>query len=59
MHFNGARLFFIAIFLHIGRGVYFKRYRIKIVWVRGRVILILVMGVAFLGYVLPWGQMRY
>ena len=59
LHFNGARLFFVMIYLHVGRGLYFKRYANEKVWIRGRVILIILMGIAFLGYVLPWGQMRY
>lgn len=58
-HANGARLLFLLLFLHIGRGVYFGRYRYIAVWVIGLLMLFVYIGRAFLGYVLPWGQMRY
>ena len=58
-HANGARLLFLLLFLHIGRGVYFGRYRYIAVWVIGLLMLFVYIGRAFLGYVLPWGQIRY
>lgn len=58
-HANGASLLFLLLFLHIGRGVYFGRYRYIGVWIIGLLILFVYMGSAFLGYVLPWGQMSY
>jgi len=60
VHANGARLFFFFIFLHIGRGLYYQRYFTQPkVWLRGVTILLIRIGTAFLGYVLPWGQMRF
>uniref|UniRef100_A0AAU6QDU8 Cytochrome b n=1 Tax=Typhlodromus pineus TaxID=3061201 RepID=A0AAU6QDU8_9ACAR len=60
IHSNGASLFFILIYLHIGRGLYFKSfYLLKMVWVSGVVILLLLFMTAFIGYVLPWGQMSF
>jgi len=50
---------FLLLFLHIGRGVYFGRYRYIAVWVIGLLMLFVYIGRAFLGYVLPWGQIRY
>jgi len=58
-HANGARIFFICIYLHIRRGIYFSSYRQGPVWIRGVTILFLLMATAFLGYVLPWGQMSF
>ena len=59
VHANGARLFFFFIFLHIGRGLYYQRYFTQPkVWLRGVTLLLIRMGTAFLGYVLPWGQIR-
>lgn len=59
LHANGARIFFIAIYLHISRGFYFGSYTQKFVWTRGVTILFLLMATAFLGYVLPWGQISF
>jgi len=59
IHSNGARLFFVVIFLHIGRGVYFIRYSNKKVWLRGIILLLSLIGTRFLGYVLPWGQISF
>ena len=56
-HTNGASLFFIFVYIHIARGLYFKSYRKKVLWCSGLVIFLLMMASAFLGYVLPWGQM--
>nr|YP_004021573.1 cytochrome b [Leiopelma archeyi]ADG85501.1 cytochrome b [Leiopelma archeyi] len=59
MHANGASLFFICIYLHIGRGMYYGSYLFKETWNIGVVLLFLVMATAFVGYVLPWGQMSF
>nr|YP_010222678.1 cytochrome b [Urolabida histrionica]UCC46141.1 cytochrome b [Urolabida histrionica] len=56
-HANGASLFFICLYMHIGRGLYYGSYKLKMTWMVGVLLLLLIMGVAFLGYVLPWGQM--
>nr|AGO28113.1 cytochrome b [Ectrychotes andreae] len=57
LHANGASLFFICIYLHIGRGIYYSSYKLIETWSIGVIILLLTMATAFLGYVLPWGQM--
>nr|AAX39836.1 cytochrome b [Tigriopus japonicus] len=59
LHANGASFFFIGLYFHIGRGLYYGSYRHAKVWSVGVVILLLVMASAFLGYVLPWGQMSF
>nr|AGZ19019.1 cytochrome b [Idiocranium cf. russeli BMNH 2008.409] len=59
IHANGASLFFICIYLHIGRGIYYGSYLFKETWNIGVVLLLLVMATAFVGYVLPWGQMSF
>nr|AIE42904.1 cytochrome b [Poecilia velifera] len=59
MHANGASLFFICIYLHIGRGLYYGSYLYKETWNIGVILLLLVMMTAFVGYVLPWGQMSF
>nr|UOX27447.1 cytochrome b [Haematopinus apri] len=59
VHANGASFFFIAIYIHIGRGLYYGSYQMVGVWLVGVVLLFLLMATAFLGYVLPWGQMSY
>nr|AGR92621.1 cytochrome b [Economidichthys pygmaeus] len=59
MHANGASLFFICIYLHLGRGLYYGSYLYKETWNIGVVLLLLVMMTAFVGYVLPWGQMSF
>nr|AWH62908.1 cytochrome b [Hydrotaea leucostoma] len=59
MHANGASFFFICIYLHIGRGIYYGSYLYTQTWLIGVIILFLVMGTAFMGYVLPWGQMSF
>ncbi len=60
-HSNGASFFFIVIYIHILRGIYYGSYLKPrlFVWFSGVIIYILMMGTAFLGYVLPWGQMSY
>nr|ANJ70575.1 cytochrome b [Nebria brevicollis] len=59
LHANGASFFFLCIYLHIGRGMYYGSYKFKATWLIGVIILFLVMGTAFMGYVLPWGQMSF
>nr|QNP10121.1 cytochrome b [Ochthebius colveranus] len=59
LHANGASFFFICIYLHIGRGLYYGSYNLIMTWIMGVVILFIVMATAFLGYVLPWGQMSF
>nr|ACJ43543.1 cytochrome b [Chioglossa lusitanica] len=59
IHANGASLFFICIYLHIGRGLYYGSYMFKETWNIGVILLFLVMATAFVGYVLPWGQMSF
>nr|UYK52103.1 cytochrome b [Leptocimbex sp. CSCS-Hym-MC0166] len=59
MHANGASFFFICIYLHIGRGIYFGSFHLLSTWTVGTLILFLVMAAAFMGYVLPWGQMSF
>nr|Q9MDZ9.1 RecName: Full=Cytochrome b; AltName: Full=Complex III subunit 3; AltName: Full=Complex III subunit III; AltName: Full=Cytochrome b-c1 complex subunit 3; AltName: Full=Ubiquinol-cytochrome-c reductase complex cytochrome b subunit [Drosophila simulans]AAF77370.1 cytochrome b [Drosophila simulans]AAF77392.1 cytochrome b [Drosophila simulans]AAF77406.1 cytochrome b [Drosophila simulans]AAF77419.1 cytochrome b [Drosophila simulans]AAF77432.1 cytochrome b [Drosophila simulans] len=59
LHANGASFFFICIYLHVGRGIYYGSYMFTPTWLIGVIILFLVMGTAFMGYVLPWGQMSF
>nr|YP_010318822.1 cytochrome b [Chiloglanis macropterus]UMB50400.1 cytochrome b [Chiloglanis macropterus]UMB50413.1 cytochrome b [Chiloglanis macropterus]UMB50439.1 cytochrome b [Chiloglanis macropterus] len=59
LHANGASFFFICIYLHIGRGLYYGSYLYKETWNIGVILLLLVMATAFVGYVLPWGQMSF
>nr|YP_010693189.1 cytochrome b [Zeugodacus rubellus]QVL29328.1 cytochrome b [Ceratitis ditissima]WCB98435.1 cytochrome b [Zeugodacus rubellus] len=59
MHANGASFFFICIYLHVGRGIYYNSYLFTPTWLIGVLILFLVMATAFMGYVLPWGQMSF
>ena len=61
IHANGASMFFIMIYLHMFRGLYYGSYTVKreALWVSGVVILLLSMATAFMGYVLPWGQMSF
>nr|YP_010954860.1 cytochrome b [Dorcus cervulus]WMW30245.1 cytochrome b [Dorcus cervulus] len=58
-HANGASFFFICLYLHMGRGLYYSSYTLKLTWMIGVIILFCVMATAFLGYVLPWGQMSF
>nr|AFX86359.1 cytochrome b [Onychodactylus koreanus]AFX86360.1 cytochrome b [Onychodactylus koreanus]AFX86361.1 cytochrome b [Onychodactylus koreanus]AFX86362.1 cytochrome b [Onychodactylus koreanus]AFX86364.1 cytochrome b [Onychodactylus koreanus] len=58
-HANGASFFFICIYMHIGRGLYYGSYMYKETWNIGVILLLLVMATAFVGYVLPWGQMSF
>nr|UZC29757.1 cytochrome b [Microtus richardsoni]UZC29770.1 cytochrome b [Microtus richardsoni]UZC29783.1 cytochrome b [Microtus richardsoni] len=59
MHANGASMFFICLFLHVGRGVYYGSYNMIETWNMGIILLFTVMATAFMGYVLPWGQMSF
>nr|BAB19295.1 cytochrome b [Scleropages formosus] len=59
LHANGASFFFICIYLHVARGLYYGSYLYKETWNIGVVLLLLVMMTAFVGYVLPWGQMSF
>nr|YP_009536033.1 cytochrome b [Lanius tigrinus]BBG62381.1 Cytochrome-B [Lanius tigrinus] len=59
LHANGASFFFICIYLHIGRGLYYGSYMNKETWNIGVILLLMLMATAFVGYVLPWGQMSF
>jgi quinol-cytochrome oxidoreductase complex cytochrome b subunit len=61
IHMNGASMFFIVTYIHIFRGLYYGSYKEprELLWMLGVVILLLMMATAFMGYVLPWGQMSY
>jgi ubiquinol-cytochrome c reductase cytochrome b subunit len=60
-HSNGASMFFVVVYVHIFRGLYFGSYKPprEVVWLLGIVIFLLMMATAFMGYVLPWGQMSF
>jgi len=58
-HATGARFFILFLYAHIGRGLYYGSYTKTILWNLGVLLYLLAMGTAFLGYVLPWGQMSY
>uniref|UniRef100_A0AAU7BMX4 Cytochrome b n=1 Tax=Leptopilina myrica (nomen nudum) TaxID=2964900 RepID=A0AAU7BMX4_9HYME len=59
IHMNGASFFFICLFMHIGRGLYMSSYKMIYPWLSGSMMFLMIMGAAFLGYVLPWGQMSF
>ncbi|HAE93679.1 MAG TPA: cytochrome b, partial [Hyphomonas atlantica] len=61
IHANGASMFFLAVYLHMFRGLYYGSYKAprEVLWILGCVIYLLMMATAFLGYMLPWGQMSY
>lgn len=59
LHANGASFFFICIYFHIGRGIYYESFNLKYTWIIGVIILFLLMATAFIGYVLPWGQISF
>jgi ubiquinol-cytochrome c reductase cytochrome b subunit len=61
LHMNGASFFFIAVYIHIFRGMYYGSYKAprELLWILGVIILLLMMATAFMGYVLPWGQMSF
>ncbi|MEO0399747.1 MAG: cytochrome b N-terminal domain-containing protein [Pseudomonadota bacterium] len=61
VHANGASMFFLAVYIHMFRGLYYGSYKEprEMLWILGVVIFLLMMATAFMGYVLPWGQMSY
>nr|YP_010954459.1 cytochrome b [Tropilaelaps mercedesae]WMV02022.1 cytochrome b [Tropilaelaps mercedesae] len=59
LHANGASLFFFFIYIHISRGIYFNSFHFTMTWISGITILLILMMTAFMGYVLPWGQMSF
>ena len=61
LHSNGATMFFIAVYIHIFRGLYYGSYKAprEMIWILGVVLYLLMMATAFLGYTLPWGQMSF
>nr|YP_010954499.1 cytochrome b [Exothotettix guangxiensis]WMV02054.1 cytochrome b [Exothotettix guangxiensis] len=59
LHMNGASMFFICLYLHVGRGLYYNSFLLKETWTVGVIILFMTMATAFIGYVLPWGQMSF
>ena len=61
LHANGASMFFVAVYIHIFRGLYYGSYKAprEMLWILGVIIYLLMMATAFLGYVLPWGQMSF
>jgi len=61
IHMNGASFFFIVVYIHMFRGLYYGSYKAprELLWIMGVVILLLMMATAFMGYVLPWGQMSF
>lgn len=59
LHANGASFFFICIYLHIGRNIYYESFNLKFTWIIGIIILFTLIATAFIGYVLPWGQISF
>lgn len=59
LHANGASFFFICIYLHIGRNIYYESFNLKFTWIVGIIILFMLIATAFIGYVLPWGQISF
>jgi ubiquinol-cytochrome c reductase cytochrome b/c1 subunit len=61
LHANGASMFFIAVYIHIFRGLYYGSYKAprEVLWILGMIIFLLMMATGFMGYVLPWGQMSF
>jgi ubiquinol-cytochrome c reductase cytochrome b/c1 subunit len=61
LHSNGASMFFLAVYIHMFRGMYYGSYKSprEVLWILGVLIYLLMMGTGFMGYVLPWGQMSY
>ncbi len=61
VHSNGASMFFLAVYIHIFRGLFYGSYKAprEMIWIIGLVIYLLMMATAFMGYVLPWGQMSF
>nr|AAZ92422.1 cytochrome b [Lepilemur sahamalazensis] len=59
LHANGASMFFLCLFIHVGRGLYYGSFTLLETWNVGIILLFSVMATAFMGYVLPWGQMSF
>ncbi|HEX7953997.1 MAG TPA: cytochrome b N-terminal domain-containing protein, partial [Burkholderiales bacterium] len=61
LHSNGASMFFIAVYIHMFRGLYYGSYKEprEVLWILGVIIYLLMMATGFMGYVLPWGQMSF
>src|SRR6187200_3420520 len=61
LHSNGASMFFLAVYVHIFRGLYYGSYKAprELLWILGVIIMLLMMATAFMGYTLPWGQMSF
>lgn len=59
LHANGASFFFICLYIHVGRGIYYGSFNLIHTWIVGTLILFLVIAAAFIGYVLPWGQISF
>ena len=61
LHFNGGSMFFVAVYIHIFRGMYYGSYKAprEVLWMIGVIIYLVMMATAFMGYVLPWGQMSF
>ena len=61
IHAVGASMFFLAVYIHIGRGLYYGSYKAprEVLWIIGVIIFLLMMATAFMGYSLPWGQMSF
>lgn len=59
LHANGASFFFICLYLHIGRGIYYNSFLFTPTWIVGVILIFLTIGTAFIGYVLPWGQISF
>ena len=61
LHSNGASMFFIAVYIHMFRGMYYGSYKEprEVLWILGVIIYLLMMATGFLGYTLPWGQMSF
>lgn len=59
LHANGASFFFICIYLHVGRGIYYGSFKYFYTWNVGVILFFLTIGTAFIGYVLPWGQISF
>nr|ABM47058.1 cytochrome b [Avahi laniger] len=59
LHANGASMFFLCLFIHVGRGLYYGSFTLSETWNIGITLLLTVMATAFMGYVLPWGQMSF
>lgn len=59
IHANGASIFFLCLYLHIGRGIYYESYKYLETWTVGVILIFITIGTAFIGYVLPWGQISF